>query len=238
MKQFYVFLLVGLFIFTGRSVFAEGYDPQINPAEFTTNITNPYFNLPTGKIFTYEAKTQEGTEKIQIEILDETKVAMGVKTIVYWDRVWLDGALIENTKDYLAQDKEGNVWYFGEDVDNYEEGKLINHEGSWIAGINEAKPGIWIKAKHKVGDSYKQEYLAGEAEDMRDVVAVGITVKTKLAKYTDCIKFYDWTPLKPESKEHKYYCKEVGGMVLEENLVKKERLELIGVTNSIKNQKN
>ena len=203
------------------------YNPKINPSDFTTDITNKYFTLPVGKKMVYEAETEDGLEKIQIEILDETKTVMGVETLVYWDRVWLNGELIEDTRDYLAQDREGNVWYFGEDVDNYENGKLKDHAGSWIAGVDGAMPGIWIKGNHKVGDSYRQEYYKGEAEDMRDVVAVGETVTTKLGTYTDCIKMYDWTPLDPESKEHKYYCPEVGGMVLEEHLVHGERLELV-----------
>jgi hypothetical protein len=206
------------------------YNPQINPSEFSTNITNKYFTLPVGKKMIYEADTEEGLERIEIEIENATRNIMGVETITYRDKVYLAGKLVEDTKDYLAQDKAGNVWYFGEEVDNYESGKLQDHAGSFIAGVDGAKPGIWIKGEQIVGESYKQEYYKGEAEDMRDVIAVNLSVTTKLKTYTDCVKVYDWTPLDPKSREHKYYCPEVGALVLNENLEDGKRAELVKVT--------
>lgn len=205
------------------------YNPTINPGDFTTQITNPYFNLPVGKKMTYEARTRAGRERIQIEITGETRVIMGVTTLVYWDRTWLNNELIEETKDYLAQDRAGNVWYFGEDVDNYGNGQLKNHAGAWLAGMAGAQPGIWMKAKPRVGASYRQEYDRGEAEDMADIVGVNETVTTAYGTFTGCLKTYDWTPLDPHSREHKYYCPEVGGAVLTEHLVDEERTELIDV---------
>lgn len=206
------------------------YNPAINPSDFTTKITNKYFSLPVGKKMIYEADTEEGVERIEIEIENGTRNIMGIETIIYRDKVYLGGVLVEDTKDYLAQDKDGNVWYFGEDVNNYEAGNLLDHAGSFIAGVDGAKPGIWIKGEQIVGDSYKQEYYKGEAEDMRDVVAINLTVSTKLATYTDCVKVYDWTPLDPKSREHKYYCPEVASLVLNEDLESRKRAELIKVT--------
>ena len=206
---------------------ANEYNPKIKPSDFTTNITNKYFRLPVGRVMTYELETEEGLERIQIEMLAKRKKLMGVDTITYWDRVWLDTngdkkfskkELIEETYDYLAQDKKGNVWYFGEEVDNYVDGKLVDHDGSWLAGEDGALPGIWIKGKHKVGDSYLQEYYEGEAEDTRDVVATDVEVKIKMGEYDDCVQFYDWTPLDPESREYKYYCPEVGALVMSQHL--------------------
>ncbi len=209
----------------------DEYNPQVNPEDFSTEIANKYFTLPVGKKMTFEAKDEEGAlEKIEIEILQETKVIEGVETIVYLDRVFSDGELVEETRDYLAQHKNGDVWYFGEEVDNYENGQLKDHAGSFIHGKDGAKAGIWMKAEQKVGESYRQEYFKGEAEDMRDVVETGITVTTKMGTYTDCVKVYDWTPLDPASKEHKYYCPEVGSLVLNENLETGKRSELTNVT--------
>lgn len=208
------------------------YNPVINPSDFTTNITNKYFSLPVGKKMYFDADTEEGPEKIQIEITGETRVIEGVTTLVYLDTVWKDGQVVEITKDYLAQHKTtGDVWYFGEDVDNYEDGKLKDHEGSFIHGRDGAKAGIWMKAEQKVGDSYKQEYYRGEAEDMRDTVATGLTVTTNLGTFTDCVKVYDWTPLDKESREHKTYCPEVGSLVLNEHLETGKRSELTKVIN-------
>lgn len=206
------------------------YAPSINPAEFSPVINNPYMTLPPGRSFVYEAQTDEGVERIEIQVTNDTKEIMGVATVVYWDRVWLDDVLIEDTRDYLAQDAEGNVWYFGEDVDNYENGVLVDHAGSWIAGVDGAQPGLWMKAKPTVGDSYRQEYYSGEAEDMADVVSLGEVVTVPYGTFKDCLQTYDYTPLDPDSKENKYYCTDVGGLVLEENVVDGQRTELVSVT--------
>ena len=111
-------------------------DPHVDPADFSTVITNQYFSLPIGLKAKSKGETDDGTETIEITIPGDTKMVMGVKTLVYRDKVWLDGELIEDTEDYLAQDKDGNVWYFGEEVNNFEDGKLVDHDGSWIAGVD------------------------------------------------------------------------------------------------------
>ena len=221
-----VVLIVGSVLYWLRSQTAENseYNPKINPANFTIKITNPHFSLSVGKKITYAGDALGGTEKTEINVLTETRKIMGVETLVYSDKVWLNGELIEDTKDYLAQDKEGNVWYFGEEAVNMEKGKVLDHKGSWIAGVDGALPGIWLKANNKVGDSYRQEYYKGQAEDMTDVIATNVTVKTKLATYLNCLKMFDWTPLNPESKENKYYCPEVGALVLIEENGKKVEL--------------
>ncbi len=227
-----VCLLFGSFFALGNgSLAAEAYDPVINPEEFTIKIDNPYFSMPVGKKMIYEARTADGLERIEIEITGETRRIMGVDTLVYYDREFVDGELVEETKDYIAQDRDGNVWYFGEDVDTYENGKLKDHGGAWLAGVAGAKPGIWIRARHVVGDSYRQEYRRGEAEDMAKIVATGETVSTSVGTYQNCTKTYDWTPLDPAAMEYKYYCPEVGGVVLVEDLTSGERVELIKVEN-------
>lgn len=209
---------------------AADYNPAINPADFTKEITNPYFSLPIGKQLTFESQTEEGLEKTEIQITGETKTISSVETLVYWDRSWVDGELAEDTKDYLAQDKEGNVWYFGEDVANYEDGQLVNHAGSWRSGVNGAKPGIWIKRTPQVGESYRQEYSPGVAEDTSNIVATSEMVTTKYGTFTGCLKTYDWTPLETTTKEYKYYCPEVGGLILVEDAASGERDELVSVT--------
>ena len=219
--------LLGSFLAFGcTSLATEAYNPTINPAEFTTRIDNPYFSMPIGKRMIFEKRSDEGLERIEITITGETRRIIGVETLVYLDREFLNGELVEETKDYIAQDKDGNVWYFGEDVNNYADGKFKDHAGAWIAGVGGAKPGIWIKARLVVDDSYRQEFYKGEAEDMVKVVAVGLTVETSVGTYTNCAKTYDWTPLDPESKEYKYYCPDAGGLVLVEDITNGERVEL------------
>lgn len=213
------------------NMLSTSYNPEVEPSDFTTNITNKYFSLPVGKKMFFTAETEEGLEKIEIEIGSETREIMGIKTVLYRDKVYVGDELVEDTHDWLAQDNAGNVWYFGEEVNNYEGGKLKDHHGSWIAGIDGAKPGIWIKADNKVGDYYKQEYLKGEAEDMRNVVAVNETIKTNLGTLTGCVKMYDWTPLEPDSTEHKYYCPQVGGLAMSKHLETNKITELTKVQN-------
>jgi hypothetical protein len=213
---------------------AEAYNPEIKPEEFSRVITaNPYFTLAVGRKFVLEAETEDGIERTEIMIPGWTKTVMGVETLVYWDRVYLDGALIEDTRDYLAQHANGDVWYFGENVDNYEDGKLADHAGAWLAGVDGAKPGIWLKANAKVGDKYRQEHYAGKAEDAADVVGVAEKVETPLGAFDDCIKTFEWSPLFP-STAHKFYCPETGTVTLEVDLVgpeteKEVRTELVEI---------
>ena len=211
------------------SAWAADYKPTISPSEFSTNINNPMFNLPVGKLMVYEAKTEDGLERVEIRIRNETRKIMGVDTVVYNDRVFVDDKLVEETNDYLAQHKDGSVWYFGEAVDNYKDGKFLDHKGGWIAGENGAQPGIWIKGKQVVGDSYRMEYFAGQAEDMAEVKETGLTVKVAAGTFKDCTMVYEWTPLEADSRENKYYCPAAGGQVLSVHLTGKERTELVKV---------
>ena len=211
-----------------------GVSSMFNPSNFTTEITNRYLTLTPGMKLVYETKTASSTERTEILIPGETRVVKGVTTLVYRDRVWLDGALVEDTKDYLAQDRNGNVWYFGEDVNNYEDGQVADHDGSWRAGQNGAQPGIWMKANPQVGDTYAQENYPGVAEDKAEVLSISETVTVPYGTFQSCLKTYDTTPLDPDAREHKYYCPGVGAEILAVDLVSKERSELvsaeIGVT--------
>lgn len=193
----------------------ETYDPQINPSDFSTDITNKYFSMPVGKKMVYELHTEDGIERVEVLIPGWTKNVIGVETLVFWDRVYLDGELIEDARDYLAQDSSGNVWYFGEDFDNHEGGVITDHSGAWISGVDGAKPGIWMVADPQVGDEFRQEYYKGEAEDMGRVDGLGVEVTIPLGTYSDCVKVYEWTPL-DDVTAYKYHCSEAGGIVLEE----------------------
>ena len=197
----------------------DEYNPEINPEDFTTNITNPYFSLPVGKKWVYEAETPDGLERIEILIPGWTRNVAGVETLVFWDRVYLDDELIEDTRDYLAQHKEtGDVWYFGEYVDNYENGEIVDHDGAWLTGEDNAKPGIWVLANPQVGDRFRNEYRKGEAEDESEVLSISETVMGPYGTFTDCIKHLDGSPLF-EAKAHTYYCKDVANTVLEVDLL-------------------
>ena len=205
----------------------NAYNPSINPVNFVSVIDNPFYTLKPGTEYTYESETDEGTEKNIVIVTDKTKVILGVKNIVVWDRVWLDDELIEETFDWYVQDKEGNVWYFGEDSKEYEDGKVVSTEGSWESGVDGAKPGIIMKANPKKGDSYKQEYYEGEAEDMADVVSLNERVSVPYGSFTNCLKTRDWIQIDSTLNEYKYYCTGPGNVVLEVVVDSGERVELI-----------
>jgi hypothetical protein len=207
----------------------DTYNPVIDSVNFVSTIDNPYMTLTPGRIWVYEGAKEDGKkERIEIEVAPDTKTVLGVATTVVREREWVDGELVEDTFNWYAQDRDGNVWYFGEDSREFEEGQVVSTDGSWEAGVNGAKPGIIMKANPQVGDAYRQEFLKGEAEDMGEVLALNEPVGIGLGDYQDCIKIKDWNPLEPDVVEHKFYSQEVGNLVLEMKVTgKSEKVELI-----------
>jgi hypothetical protein len=165
-----------------------------------------------------------------MSVTNQTKVILGVNTTVVHDKVWADGKLIEETFDWYAQDKEGNVWYLGEDSKEFEDGKVVSTEGSWEAGVDSAKPGIIMKANPHVGDGYLQDYYAGHAEDMAEVVSLNESVSVASESYENCLKTREWTSLDPGKEENKYYAQGVGTVLEMSAKGGSGRIELINVT--------
>jgi hypothetical protein len=184
----------------------EAYSPDIHPANFVDKIDNKYFPLDPGTTFLYEGNA----ERDEMAVTSDTKKVMGVECVVVDDRGWEDGELIEKTYDWFAQDKEGNIWYFGEDTKEYNNGKVTSTKGSWEAGVDGAKPGIIMQAHPKVGESYRQEYYKGEAEDMAKVQSSNESVRVPYGSFDHVLVTKEWTPLEPGYDEHKYYAGGVG----------------------------
>lgn len=226
-KIILIIIVVLLVVFI--TAYAQDYSPEINPLDFMDKIDNPYFSLTPGTTFNYQGKTDEGNEVIKVMVTDKTKTVMGVTTLVVWDRVWLDDQLIEETYDWYAQDKEGNVWYFGEDSKEYKNGKVVSTEGSWEGGVDGAMPGIIMKNKLTVGDSCRQEYYQGEAEDWAEIVSLNEKVAVPYGSFENCIKTKDWSALEPDVIEYKYYSPSVKNVVLETNADNTERVELTNI---------
>ena len=135
-----------------------------------SRVTNSFLPLTPGSTFSFRTETDKGSEIGEIEILNETKTILGITCTVVKDRVYLNNQLIEDTYDWFAQDKNGNVWYMGEQVDNYVNGVIDNHYGSWEAGLDGAEPGIMMAADPAPGLYYRQEHYLGQAEDQAEVV--------------------------------------------------------------------
>ncbi|RJP14344.1 MAG: hypothetical protein C4520_21770 [Candidatus Abyssobacteria bacterium SURF_5] len=223
------------------------YDPAIHPEDFIdfdavinggqSFTPNPHFPLTPGTIWEYIAIDAEGTplERILVEVLFEVKEILGVNCIVVHDRVWeideeFEEVLIEDTRDWYAQDKCGNVWYFGELAMNFEDGELKDIEGSWEAGEDFAKPGYIMLANPQPGDAYRQEFALGDAEDVAAVKSRDEeTVSVPFGTFSeDVLETLDFNPLEPDVIEFKYYAPGVG-TVLEVNPEDEERVELVNM---------
>jgi hypothetical protein len=161
-------------------------------------------------------------------VLKRTVVVQGVRCVVVRDTNIVDGALEEDTFDYYAQDRAGNVWYFGEASTDYEGGAAISTEGSWLAGVDGAKPGIVMPAKPRLGSTYRQEFALGDAEDLARVESQGVRVHLPGKRIGKALQTFDFTPLEPEAREHKYYVRGIG-QVLTIDLVTGERTRLVSV---------
>lgn len=204
------------------------YNPVVSTANFknSTNITNPYFPVAAGKKYIYEGQTSDGLEHIEEHRLTTTKTILGITCIIVNFKAYLNGKLIEEAWDWYAQDDNGTVWYFGEAVDNYNtNGVLTDHNGSWEAGVDGAKPGTIMPANPQVGMKYREEYYFNHAEDEAEITATGLTVTIPLGTYTNCIKTRNFTALEPDLNENKYYAPGVG-LVKEENVTDNEQIFL------------
>lgn len=209
---------------------ATPYTVTIDPTNFVAHIDNPYLPFTPGTTLVYEGATEDGTERVEVTTLSETRQVMGVTVTIVRDIVYLDGVMVEDTYDWFAQDKQGNVWYFGEEVANYEDGILVDHEGAWMAGEGGALPGIVMYAQPSahIGTAYFQEYDPGEAEDMGEVMRVGETMTVPFGSFADVVQTKDWTPLEPKALEHKFYAPGVG-LIKELDVNSGETIELIEV---------
>jgi hypothetical protein len=207
----------------------EGYSPSIDPADFSTKIDNKYFPLEPGTTFIYEGKFQGAAESDEMAVTHDTRQVMGVECLVASDRVTEDGKLIEQTYDWYAQDKKGNVWYFGEHVTEYENGKVTGHEGSWESGVDGAEPGIAMPADPKVGQTYRQEYYKGVAEDKARVVRLDGSAKVPYGSFDHVLMTDEWTPLEPGVVERQYYVAGVGDIIEATVKGQPERIELVDV---------
>jgi hypothetical protein len=184
-------------------------------------IDNPYFPLAPGSRWVYRETATDGSkQRVVVKVTHRTRlIANGVRARIVRDTVSERGHVIEDTFDWYAQDAGGNVWYLGEDTKEYENGKVVSTKGSWEAGVNGARGGLIMPAHPRPGMRYRQEYLAGEAEDKARVVSV----------FEDSVLTREWTPLEPKRFEYKLYARGVG-TVLELSVPSGDREELVSFT--------
>jgi hypothetical protein len=211
-KQLFILTSILLtMLFVATSTVGAKPSLQLDPGNFVSNVDNPYFPLVPGTTYIYRGETEGVPTRDVMTVTTDTKVILGVTTIVVHDQAYEEGVLVEDTFDWYAQDVDGNVWYFGENTKELDEnGNVISTEGSWEAGVNGAEPGIIMEANPKKGDKYQQEFAPDVAEDMAQVIGFEDSFCVKYGCFEDVLVTKDWTPLEKGVVENKYYAKGVG----------------------------
>jgi hypothetical protein len=196
---------------TIRPASSSAYDPKIDPKSFTTKIDNPYFALAPGMVRIAKGIKDGVPQTHTTTVTRDTKMIAGVRTRVISDLVTTTGGqLVEKVADWYAQDRKGNVWYFGESTADYEKGVVVSTKGSWETGIDGAKPGIVMPAHPKPGPAFYSEFRPGIAEDRARVLRVGDTIRTGLGTFKHVVVIRDSNPLDPGLVSHKWYAQGTG----------------------------
>jgi hypothetical protein len=186
------------------------YHPKIDPAKFTNHVTNRYFSLAPGKTLHYRGVRDGKPTEHAFTVTHETRVVMGVRCAVISDVVTQNQSLVEKTTDWYAQDAAGNVWYFGEDTAEYQNGVVTSTAGTWEAGVDKAQPGIVMPAVPKVGNAFRQEYRPGVALDEAKILSVNASVRVPAGTFSRAVVTLDKNPLDPTKRERKWYVPGVG----------------------------
>lgn len=202
---------------------------------------NPWFPLVAGNNWVYEGTSvdeddgEEVTETVTVTVTDKVKLIQGILCVVVRDFAEEDGEVIEDTDDWFAQDVDGNVWYCGEisqnfeffDGDEPEEGELVDIDGSWKSGRDDAKAGLLLPNEPEVGQVFRQELLITDAEDAVEILGLeGSESSPAAACNSNCLVTRDFTPLEPDVNENKYYAPGIG-LIVEIDPESGERVELI-----------
>jgi hypothetical protein len=184
------------------------YHPAIDAANFVAVVDNPYFPLAPGTTYRFVEKSGKDTAETEMTVTHDTKRVMGVVCIVVHSIVRERGAVAEETDDWFAQDKQGNVWYFGEDTRETHGGKFST-EGSWEAGEGKNQPGLVMPSAPAPGKPFRQEYSPNNAEDMAQIMAVKEAMTVPAGSFSDCVRTKEWSLLSAGS-EKKWYARGVG----------------------------
>jgi hypothetical protein len=196
---------------SSASSLPQGTKPvKLDPADFTTNIDNPYWPMHPGGHWVYREVENGETQRVDVTVTNQTKTLAGIEARVVHDRVSRNGETLEDTYDWYAQDSAGNLWYLGEDTAEYENGKLKTKEGTWAAGVDGAEPGVVVPASPKQGMTYREEYYAGHAEDGAEVLGVNSQVQVPFGRFQNAMLTRNFSTIEPTVEEMKLYAKGVG----------------------------
>ena len=179
----------------------------VDKKEFISSGSNAYFRLEPG----YTLVLADGNERLVITVLDETRIVDGVETRIVEERESKNGKLVEISRNFFAfNTADRNVYYFGEEVDIYKNGKIVDHEGAWESGKNGARFGLAMPGEGELRARYYQEVAPGVAMDRAEIAGLHETLKTPAGEFKDCLKVRETTPLEKGAKEYKLYAPGVG----------------------------
>ena len=209
------------------------YSPSIDPANFVAAVDNRYFPLKPGTAFHYKGVAEDGKtpQTDDMIVTSRTKKILGVNATVIRDIVAQRGKVVERTLDWYAQDKQGNVWYMGEDTRELQGGKFVKADDSWEAGVDGARAGIIMPGNPQPGDEYRQEYYPGYAVDQARVLGGGGPIAVPAGSYKQTLLTEETAPtIDPGVGERKYYVAGVGDVKEHTVSGNKEEIVLVSVT--------
>ena len=202
---------------------------KLEDCDLASNGANSYFILEPGYQLILEGQEDGADIQLKITVLDETKIVNGTEARVVEERETEDGELTEVSKNWFVVCKPSNdIFYLGEEVDIYENGKVVDHEGAWEAGVKDAKLGLIMSGKPEVGMKYYQEIAPGVAEDRAEVVGLDNVLDTPAGKFDKVLETEETNALKPDEKESKFYAPGIG-------LIQEETLKLVKYGNATLN---
>jgi hypothetical protein len=186
---------------------------------YSAHVTNPWFPLAPGSRYIYSGIKDGQRSREVLTVTQRRKTISGKPCAVVEDRLFVRGRLAERTTDWYTQDAQGNVWYYGEETATLDrKGHVTGTSGTWRAGVAGAQPGIYMPAHPRVGQTGRQEYFKGEAEDHFKVLSL---------LGTNAVLTQEWTPLEPRVIDHKLYVRGIGVVLEQAQRGGNERNELV-----------
>jgi hypothetical protein len=205
-------IILGVLLPLGWSgIAASAPATRPSPRDFVGRVDNPWFPLIPGTTFVYRGVKDGKSARDVYSVTSATKAIQGIRCTAVRDRLYLAGRLEERTTDWYAQDRRGNVWYFGESTAELDRsGHVTSTEGTWQAGRDGAQAGTYMTARPMVGRSRRQEYYKGHAEDHFAVLSLRASISVPYLTSNRALLTKEWTPLEPGTVDHKYYVRGIG----------------------------
>lgn len=216
--EFIIFLFAAMRFCGSNKANAQESEEQIwtdtfltDKNEFESIGTNRYFILQPGYQLVLEGRERGRDVTLYVTVLDKTRTVDSIETRIVEEREYKDGKIVEISRNYFAVNKmDHGVYYFGEEVDIYKNGEIVDHEGAWQSGAGEAKFGLMMPGLPLVGSRYYQEIAPDVVMDRAEIVSVDESTKTPAGIFDHCVRIEETTPLEPDEKEYKTYAPGIG----------------------------